>query len=195
MGQEGAPPERRPLLQRGIRASTTRSTAALWSKSLLNALLFFAIFMVALPSGAHWALPQALPIPEAPRAAIAALLFVAGGAGWVWALDVFSRRARGTPFPLDAPRHLATEGPFARIRNPIMAAELVVIWGVAFYVGSLGVSVYAGAMTALSHWLVVRVEEPELRRRFGETYDAYCERVPRWIPRIGSAENRPTEAG
>ena len=80
---------------------------------------------------------------------------------------MFSRRGRGTPFPLDAPRHLATEGPFARLRNPIMAAELVVIWGVAFYFGSLGVLVYAAAMTALAHWLVLRVEEPELRSRFG----------------------------
>lgn len=68
-----------------------------------------------------------------------------------------------------------------------MAAELCVIWAVALYVGSLGVGVYAGAITALSHWLVVGVEEPELRRRFGEDYDAYCERVPRWIPRFGAA--------
>ena len=181
MGEKDASPERRPLLQRGIRASTTRSTAALWSKSLLNALLFFAIFMVALPRGAHWLVPLAVPIPEALRTGLAAPLLVAAFAGWVWGLDVFSRRGRGTPFPLDAPRHLATQGPFSRIRNPIMAAELVMIWGVALYLGSLGVFIYAAAMTALAHWLVVRVEEPELRRRFGATYDAYCERVPRWI--------------
>ncbi len=184
MGEEDASPERRPLLQRGIRASTTRSTAALWSKSLLNALLFFAIFMVALPRGAHWAFPLVVPVPEGLKTGIAALLFVAGVAGWAWGLDVFTRRGRGTPFPLDAPRHLATHGPFARIRNPIMAAELVVIWGVALYLSSLGVLIYAGAMTALAHWLVVHVEEPELRRRFGATYDTYFERVPRWIPRI-----------
>jgi len=32
------------------------------------------------------------------------------------------------------------------------------------------------------HVAVVRVEEPELRRRFGATYQHYCERVPRWLP-------------
>ena len=151
-------------------------------KSLLNALLFFAIFMLALPWGAHRMLPLIVPVPEAPRAVLATLLIVVGVAGWVWGLDVFSRRGRGTPFPLDAPRNLATDGPFARIRNPIMAAELVVIWGVTLYLGSLGALLYAGLMTGLSHWLVVRVEEPELRRRFGASYDAYFERVPRWIP-------------
>jgi len=182
MSEEDA--ERRPLLQRGIRASTTQSTAALWGKSLLNALLFFTIFMALLPWAAHWVLPLAVPVPEAARTVIAWLLFVAGVAGWVWGLDVFSRRGRGTPFPLDAPRHLTTQGPFARTRNPIMGSELVVIWALALYFGSLGVFLYAGAMTVLSHWLVVHVEEPELRQRFGASYDAYCERVPRWIPRI-----------
>lgn len=194
MAEEDASLERRPLLERGIRASTTRSTAALWGKSLLNALLFFAIFMIALPRAASWALPLAVPIPEGIRTGIAALLFFAGIAGWVWGLDAFIRRGRGTPFPLDAPRHLATDGPFARIRNPIMAAELLVIWGVALHLGSLGGAVYAGAMTLLAHWLVLRVEEPELRGRFGATYAAYCARVPRWVPRVGSARNPPAGA-
>ncbi len=190
MADEGPLTGKRPLLQRGIRASKTRSIAALWSKSLLNALLFFAIFMVALPSAAHWLLPLAVPVPQAPRAAFAVLLLLVGVAGWVWGLDVFSRRGRGTPFPLDAPRHLATEGPFARLRNPIMAAELLVIWGAAAYFGSVGVLVYAAAMTALAHWLVLHVEEPELRSRFGAQYDAYCARVPRWLPAFG-AERPP----
>ncbi len=106
MSEEDASPERPPLLQRGIRESTTRSTAALWSKSLLNALLFFAIFMIALPWGAHRMFPLVVPAPEALRTAIAVPLLVAGVAGWAWGLDVFSRRGRGTPFPLDAPRHL-----------------------------------------------------------------------------------------
>ena len=33
------------------------------------------------------------------------------------------------------------------------------------------------------HLLVVRLEEPALRRRLGSAYDEYCRRVPRWIPR------------
>ncbi len=45
------------------RPSTTEDTRALWMKSLLNALLFFAIFMVALPWLAHTFLPLNLPEP------------------------------------------------------------------------------------------------------------------------------------
>ena len=32
------------------------------------------------------------------------------------------------------------------------------------------------------HVVLLRVEEPELRRRFGSKYDDYCDRVPRWFP-------------
>jgi len=184
VAEEHTPSDHQPLLQRGIRPSTTRSTVALWSKSLLNALLFFAIFMVALPRAAHWALPWALPVPEGLRTGAAAILLAVGIAVWGWGLDVFSRQGRGTPFPLDAPARLVTAGPFGQIRNPIMAAEILVIWGVGLLFGSAGTLIYAAAMTALACWLVIHVEEPELRRRFGDAFDGYCERVPRWIPRL-----------
>ena len=158
--------------------------AVLWAKSLLNALLFFAVFMVALPWAAHGLLPITLPLPAMLRVGAGGALFVAGTGVWLWGLDVFSRRGRGTPFPLDAPRHLATSGPFAWVRNPIMAAELAVIWAVALFSACAGIWVYAALVTVVARVVVVSIEEPELRERFGATYEAYCARVPRWLPRV-----------
>jgi protein-S-isoprenylcysteine O-methyltransferase Ste14 len=63
-----------------------------------------------------------------------------------------------------------------------MAAELAFIWGEALYFGSFGILAYAAAVTLAAHLLVTRVEEPELRERFGEQFEAYCRRVPRWLP-------------
>lgn len=169
-------------MSRGIRPSTTDSTAALWAKSLLNAALFFAIFMLALPGGAYWLLPVVLPLPLGLRLAVAAPAFLGGIGVWTYCLDVFSRRGRGTPFPLDAPRHLVTAGPYSVVRNPIMAAELAVVWGEAVYVSNLGMVIYAALLTLAAHLLVVLIEEPELRERFGAGYKDYCRRVPRWLP-------------
>jgi protein-S-isoprenylcysteine O-methyltransferase Ste14 len=170
-----------------IRPSTTRSTAALWAKSLLNAVLFFAIFMLALPWLAHHLLPAALPIDTDLRIWPAAVLALVGIAVWIACLDAFSRRGRGTPLPADAPRHLVTTGLFAVVRNPIMAAELLVIWGEALYIASWGVTLYAIAISVAAHVMVVYIEEPELRQRFGESYEEYCRNVPRWFPRRGKA--------
>jgi protein-S-isoprenylcysteine O-methyltransferase Ste14 len=174
------------MTNRGIRPSTTQSTVALWAKSLLNAVLFFCIFMVALPAAAHWLLRVALPLPSWLRLGGGATLFIGGSAVWIYCLDVFSRRGRGTPFPLDAPRHLVTTGPYNVVRNPIMAGELAVIWGEAVYFASLGVLLYAATVTLAAHLVVISIEEPELRERFGAQFDAYCHRVPRWLPRLSS---------
>jgi protein-S-isoprenylcysteine O-methyltransferase Ste14 len=181
----------RASLRGSIRVSRTQNTLALWAKSLLNALLFFAVFMLALPWVAHRLLPVSLPVPEPLRVWLAGVLFLVGVAAWVSCLDVFSRRGRGTPLPMDAPRHLVTTGLFSVVRNPIMAAELLVIWAEALYLASLGVVLYAALISVLAHLLVVHVEEPELRERFGDSYESYCRKVPRWLPRLGRAKRSP----
>jgi len=104
---------------RFIRPSRTQSTAALRGKSLLNALMFFGIFMVALAWLADRLGPQRILLPFWPRVVAAGLLFSGGLVVWILCADLFGRSGRGTPLPLDAPRHLVTTGPFAVIRNPI----------------------------------------------------------------------------
>jgi len=63
-------------------------------------------------------------------------------------------------------------------------------WGEALYFGTVGILAYAVTVTVAAHLLVVLVEEPELRQRFGEQFDTYCRRVPRWLPagrKLGSS--------
>jgi protein-S-isoprenylcysteine O-methyltransferase Ste14 len=182
----------RTTLQRAIRPSTTRSAALLWVKSLLNAFLFFSIFMVALPWLAHHFLPLQLPLPHVVRTWLAGGMAVVGICAWGACLDTFSRYGRGTPLPADAPRNLVTRGLFGRIRNPIMAGELLVIWAIALFLATLGPTLYAVAISVVAHWMVVQIEEPELRRRFGQRYEEYCRETPRWLPRIRRRKDRVT---
>lgn len=167
------------------RPSKTENIVALWAKSLLGAFLFFGIFMVALPWVSHQLLPRRLSLPPLLRTWGGGGLFVVGLGAWIACLDAFSRRGRGTPAPTDAPRYLVADGLHGVIRNPLIAAELLVIWAEALSFSSLGFIGYAVLMTLYAEWVVVRVEEPELRERFGGAYEAYCQRVPRWLPRFG----------
>jgi protein-S-isoprenylcysteine O-methyltransferase Ste14 len=48
---------------------------------------------------------------------------------------------------------------------------------------SLLLAGYILLMGVVVHLFVVFYEEPQLARRFGESYETYLRRVPRWLPR------------
>ncbi|MGD2217804.1 MAG: isoprenylcysteine carboxylmethyltransferase family protein [Gemmatimonadales bacterium] len=77
---------------------------------------------------------------------------------------------------------LITEGIYGRIRHPRYIAVWLGTLAVAFFTNYLAVYIIAIAILP-ALYLVVVLEEQELRDRFGEEYISYCERVPRFFPR------------
>jgi protein-S-isoprenylcysteine O-methyltransferase Ste14 len=80
------------------------------------------------------------------------------------------------------PQRLLTEGIYSRVRHPRYLEVLMVGASLALVANNLAsyVNWIVGIPSVLA---VVRIEERELRDRFGADYDAYCARVPRFIPR------------
>jgi protein-S-isoprenylcysteine O-methyltransferase Ste14 len=80
------------------------------------------------------------------------------------------------------PGKLLTDGIYGKLRHP-RYVEIVIgftAWALfANYVGSY--LLLAAVLVAL--YMVVLLEEHELRKRFGEDYARYAARVPRFIPR------------
>jgi len=77
---------------------------------------------------------------------------------------------------------LITEGIYSRMRHPRYIAVFLGTVAVAFFTNYLAVYVVA-VLVAPALYLVVVLEEKELRDRFGQPYIDYCRRVPRFIPR------------
>lgn len=96
----------------------------------------------------------------------------------------FVREGRGTHVPLDPPRELIRSRLYGRIRNPMYLVYALAILGLALVYRSWLLLAYCFAFWLAAHVYVVAVEEKTLRRRFGEAYEAYCARVPRWLPRL-----------
>jgi protein-S-isoprenylcysteine O-methyltransferase Ste14 len=94
------------------------------------------------------------------------------------------RRGRGTPAFVDPPKQLVIAGWYRYVRNPIYLGALVVHLGFIVWFGSLVATLYACLFFTAYHSLIVVVEEPILRKNFGEAYEAYCRAVPRWVPRL-----------
>jgi protein-S-isoprenylcysteine O-methyltransferase Ste14 len=79
---------------------------------------------------------------------------------------------------------LLTEGIYARMRNPRYGQATVGLLGDALVANYLSGYLLV-LFTVLAVLVIVRFEEKELRARFGGAFDAYCARVPRYIPRFG----------
>ncbi len=95
----------------------------------------------------------------------------------------FVREGRGTPAPIAPPPRLVVGGPFRYCRNPGYVGVVSLVVGQGLFLGSGAVLIYAVCLGLLFHLFVIFYEERDLRRRFGEEYEEYCRRVPRWLPR------------
>lgn len=97
-------------------------------------------------------------------------------------------RGRGTPAPFDAPRQLVAVGPYRWVRNPMYLGAGLIVVGYGFYVHSLSVLLLAAAMWIAVHLFVYFYEEPTLRAKFNGSYENYCRKVSRWLPRPSRKE-------
>lgn len=120
---------------------------------------------------------------------VAIPLYLAGAA-----MDVKAKRhlklymLTGVPevAPERTEQKLLEEGIYGRVRHPRYVAIMVGTAGWALFVDFMGVYLML-PLLFVGLWLVVLLEERELRARFGDRYEEYCERVPRFIPRFGAA--------
>jgi protein-S-isoprenylcysteine O-methyltransferase Ste14 len=78
---------------------------------------------------------------------------------------------------------LVTSGIYARTRNPVYLAFMLVILGVAFLSRRMLAFLWF-AVSVLVFWWVAKKEETDLERAFGGEYISYRERVPILLPKL-----------
>ena len=66
----------------------------------------------------------------------------------------------------------------------------LVLFGGAAAFASLALLRYALFVVLAFHLFVIFYEEPTLKRKFGAAYEAYCQTVPRWIPKVLFAKRK-----
>ena len=105
--------------------------------------------------------------------------------GVVWFRRMRLRTIMGLPelAPDRYPQQLITTGVYAIIRHPRYVQLFLGLLGSALIANYL-VLYLAVALWLPGIYIIVRLEEKELRERFGLAYDEYSRRVPRFLPRI-----------
>ena len=88
------------------------------------------------------------------------------------------------------PGTLLTEGIYATIRHPRYMEVFLAVLAYAFTANYLGPYILA-LVSVPAIYLIVVLEEQELKKRFGEAYEEYGRRVPRVIPRTIRSDPDP----
>jgi len=103
----------------------------------------------------------------------------------------FVSEGKGTLAPWDPPRAFVVQGPYRFVRNPMISGVLLFLFGEAFVLISLRHGAWAVCFLILNLVYIPCVEEPQLERRFGESYREYCRHVRRFIPRFRPWSSTP----
>jgi len=89
----------------------------------------------------------------------------------------------GSPIPSAPSPDIVSKGPYAIVRHPMMYSLLIVGTGELLVTGSLLMLLWIPIAIRAGMLFVSSYAEPVLIGRFGNDYLAYCQTVPRWIPK------------
>jgi protein-S-isoprenylcysteine O-methyltransferase Ste14 len=113
----------------------------------------------------------------------------------VWTVKLFVTVGQGTLAPWDPTSKLVVRGPYTHVRNPMISGVACILAGEALLFWSWPLLVLLVLFAVANAIYMPLAEEPGLRRRFGEEYDAYSAQVPRWVPRLRSWNATGVEGG
>ncbi len=77
---------------------------------------------------------------------------------------------------------IVTTGPYSVVRNPLYFFSTIAAAGVGTQTGSITVAMAAATLCATAFYIVAMREEAHLKALFGAPYEAYLQRVPRFVP-------------
>jgi len=111
-------------------------------------------------------------------------LLILGWTCMLWCFWNFLVNGKGTPAPIDPPKELVAVGLYRYIRNPMYVAGIIALLGWILWSPSLPLILAPFIFFIAAHLFVTTYEEPTLKKKFGDAYKDYTNKVPRWIPKF-----------
>ena len=108
------------------------------------------------------------------------VLLVCGEGLRVWGVAIVGKESRTRGSGVG---RLAMHGPYAHVRNPLYLGNFLLTLGATFISELLWMVPVVVALFVVQYVPIVLWEESILAEKFGPQYAAYCQRVPRWLPR------------
>lgn len=112
---------------------------------------------------------------------LACLLIIVGLGLFIWVVFAYIRYGEGTPAPFNPPKKFVAVGAYHVTRNPMYVGALITLIGEALLLRAPWMLLFVVFLYLIFNFYVKFEEEPRLVKRFGASYKAYMNKVPRWI--------------
>lgn len=109
------------------------------------------------------------------------IVFLLGFVIMLWCIIRFAVKGRGTLSPLNPTKKLVIGGLYKYSRNPMYVGVILILTGEVIFLQSVELGLYSLFVFIAFNIFTIRVEEPRLRKDFGEEYKRYREKVRRWF--------------
>jgi protein-S-isoprenylcysteine O-methyltransferase Ste14 len=124
----------------------------------------------------------------APFLVLGILLVAAGVALHSWTAKLLGIKATISytelkPETAEKNEVLITSGPFRVVRHPSYWAHTMIITGTFLITGIVSVGIIALIDLAITYFVTTELEDRELTERFGNQYEEYKKKVPKFFPK------------
>lgn len=111
------------------------------------------------------------------------LFIIAGLTLIIRTVRLFHTVGKGTLAPWDPPSEFVATGVYLYTRNPMISGGVLALLGEVLVFGSVYLLAWLLIFFTAKTLYFILHEEPELEKRFGNSYRQYKSNVPRWFPR------------
>jgi protein-S-isoprenylcysteine O-methyltransferase Ste14 len=110
------------------------------------------------------------------------ILVLMGTAGIIWGISAHTNRSSkgGVDWELDK-NYLLRNGLYAYSRNPMYAAELILMFGWVIFYGNIALLIALITWALFFNFFQIPMEERIIEAHFGDMYRDYKRKVRRWF--------------
>ncbi|MDV6030781.1 MAG: isoprenylcysteine carboxylmethyltransferase family protein [Phycisphaera sp. RhM] len=162
--------------------SLTRTAALGWT--VAQVVIFWGIFLWIIPAAIvefeqrlYWS-----HFSHSGQTVMSLVVFTAASVLGLWSGITMATVGDGTPLPTATAPKLVVSGPYRYVRNPMALAGVLQGIAVGWLLGSRCVVGYAIAGAVAWHLFIRPIEEADLKKRLGDDYRKYQNRVRVWLP-------------
>ncbi|MGC9325718.1 MAG: methyltransferase family protein [Desulfomonilia bacterium] len=91
-------------------------------------------------------------------------------------------------------KKLTLTGPYVYVRNPIYIGNTAILVGITVLAGLLWFVPVMIIACAFTYHMTVLYEEDHLKRKYGQGYVEFLEKIPRWLPRFSGVTAAPSDS-